>query len=113
MDIGTLDQRITIQRKNATREADYGTEVLAWVDVATVWAKITDEINIKKGGDESIDQSQRVERSRTQVLIRYLAGLSTDMRVLWPDRARTFQITSMAEKGRRDGIEISVEEYSV
>lgn len=112
MDIGLLDQRITIERKVPTRDPDYGTEQLAWATVATVWAKVTDEVNPKKGGDESVIQNTRVERSRTQVLIRYLAGLTTDMRVQWPDRGRVFQITSMAETGRRECIEMSCEEYS-
>jgi SPP1 family predicted phage head-tail adaptor len=38
MQAGRLDQRITLQKKQVTRDA-YGGEVVTWLDVQTVWAE--------------------------------------------------------------------------
>jgi SPP1 family predicted phage head-tail adaptor len=38
MQAGRLDQRITLQKKQVTRDA-YGGEVITWLDVQTVWAE--------------------------------------------------------------------------
>lgn len=112
VDASELDQRVWIQRKVSVKDPDFQTETFSWVDVVDVFAKVVDEINPKKGGDELVDQNIRVQRSRTQILIRYQPGITSAMRVRWPARDRIFQITSIAEKGRREGLEFSCEEYS-
>lgn len=39
MDIGRLNQRITVQQRTATLDS-YGQELNTWNDVATVWANV-------------------------------------------------------------------------
>ena len=107
-----LDQRFVIEAKSVTRDPDFGTEIVSWATVAAVWGRCLDEINPKRGGDELVENKLRTLTSRSRIRIRYLAGITTDMRVRWPDRGRTFQITSKAEIGRRERLELSCEEYS-
>lgn len=106
-----LDQRITLERPSVTRGA-YGEEVVTWTPVASCWAAVVDQVTPTKGGDETVVADLRLLASRTRITLRYLAGITTDMRVQWPARSRIFQITGMAELGRRDGIELTCEEYS-
>lgn len=39
MRIGQMNQRVTIQRRSATKDA-YGQEIDSWIEVAEVWAHI-------------------------------------------------------------------------
>ena len=112
MDIGELDQRITIEQRSVARGATFGEEDVTWSTLATVWAKVIDQVNIKKGGDEEVKDNLRVHARRTRIVMRYRNDLGADMRVQWPDRSRTFQITGISEIGRREAIELTCEEYS-
>lgn len=107
-----LDQRITIERRDVARGDDYGEEIVTWTPLASCWAAVEDQITPTKGGDELVTADMRLLASRTRITLRYLAGVTTDMRVQWPARSRTFQITSMAELGRRLGLELTCEAYS-
>lgn len=113
MDIGSLDQRITLERRSVTRGPDYGEEVVAWLPVASTWARVEDQVTPSKGGDELVAADLlRLLARRTRITLRYLAGVTTDMRVQWPARGRVFQITGASELGRRAGLELTCEEYS-
>lgn len=112
MDASDLDQRITIEQPSIARGTPYGEEIASWVTLATVWASVTDQVNSKKGGDEEVQDSTRVHARRTHIQIRWRADVTPVMRIQWPARTRTFQITGLSELGRREGLLLTCEEYS-
>ncbi len=110
MRLGQLDRRMLIEQKSVTRDPAYGSEVVTWVELATVWCSPYDVLNKLS---EEVSQGIRVQTRPCRVLIRYRNDLTTDMRVTLVDRSRVMQITSVAEIGRREGIELLCEAYSV
>ena len=111
MNIGSLDQRIRIEVKQTTRDPEYGTPVIVWTTFATVWAQVQDVLPSKA---ESQGSGIRVAHRPARIRTRYLAGVTTDMRVVQLNRGnRVLQIVSRpAELGRKDGLEFMAEEYS-
>lgn len=111
MNAGTLDRRIRIDNKSVTVDADYGTETVTWATFATVWANVQDVLPSKA---ESQGQGIRIAERPTRIRIRYMAGITSAMRIVLIDRAdRVLQIVSgPAELGRREGIELIAENYS-
>ena len=113
MQIEDLDQRVTLEQRSVARETAFGAEVVTWPALATVWANLVDQVNPKKGGDEVVAADIRTTQRRTHVTIRWRNDVTPDMRVQWPYRSRTFQITGMSEIGRREWLELTCEEYGV
>lgn len=113
MKAGPMDRRITLQSRSVTQDPDYGTDVITWVTFgpARMAAQVQDVLPSKA---ETQAQGLRQSVRPARVRIRYLAGITSSMRVILhgtPDR--TLQITAgPAELGRRDGVELMVEEYS-
>jgi len=82
MQIGRLRHRITIQQQTVTRDA-YGGEVIAWSDVATVWALLTPV----RGQERQLTAAAQVQATMIyQVRIRYRADIHPKMRILWGTR---------------------------
>lgn len=111
MRAGALDRRIRIESKTVVQDPDYGTETITWATFATVWANVQDVLPSKSEGQSSgILIAERPARVR----IRYLAGITSDMRVVELDRDNRVMkiIAGPAELGRREGIELMVAEYS-
>jgi SPP1 family predicted phage head-tail adaptor len=109
---GKLDRRITIQRKTVVQDASYGTESVTWTTFA---ARIAAQVqDILPSRAETMHQDLRIASRPARVRIRYLAGITADMRVVVHDAAdRTLQIIAgPAELGRRDGIELMCQEYT-
>lgn len=108
-----LDRRVTIEAKSVTRDPDYGTEVIAWTVFASrVPAQVQDTLPSKS---EQVVQGVRVANRPARVRIRYMSGITSDMRVIVHDSTdRTMQIVGgPAEIGRREWLELICEEYSV
>ena len=95
MQIGRLRERVTIQSKSVSRDG-FGAEVIAWVNVATVWADVR-----STDGTENVESTvdQMVATISHSVLIRHRAGLSPAMRVVW--RGKVLRILSVVEKDNR------------
>lgn len=99
--IGRLDRRIVIQESTLTKD-EYGQEMTAWGTFATVWAKVED-----KSGSESYQADQLTATRMTVFTIRWIAGLTEKMRILYnydyydiqaiksPDRKRTLQVEAL------------------
>ena len=87
MKIGKLQRRITIQEYVTARDS-FGAEVPTWVDVATVWASVT-----PVSGKEYFASAQVNAEATTKITMRYLAGITPKMRVVF--EARTFEIISL------------------
>ncbi|MBY0303618.1 MAG: phage head closure protein [Sphingomonas sp.] len=103
-----LRTRIRIERKSVSHDADYGTEQINWVEVATVWAEVQDVLPSRS---ERLADSIIIANRPARIRIRYLAGITADMRVIIGDRVLHI-VSGPAEIGRREGIELIVEQYS-
>ncbi len=106
-----MDQRIRIEVKQTTQDPEYGTPVITWATFATVWAQVQDVLPSKA---EAQGNGLRVANRPARIRTRYLAGVTTDMRVVQLHRGnRVLQIVSgPAELGRKEGLEFMAEEYS-
>jgi SPP1 family predicted phage head-tail adaptor len=103
-----LDTRIRIERKIAVADPLYGTETVTWAEFATVWAEVQDVLPSRA---ERLADSIVIANRPARIRMRHLAGITPDMRVIVGNR--TLQIVSgPAAIGRREGIEIIVEQHS-
>jgi SPP1 family predicted phage head-tail adaptor len=111
MDVGPLDHRVRIEAKSVTQDPDYGTEVVTWAHLATVWANVQDALPSRS---ESVTQGLEVAKNQTRVRLRYRSDIDSSMRmVIWRPGPITYQIIGgPAVIGNKDGIEIMVERLS-
>ncbi len=103
-----LDRRIRIERKVVVRDPQYGTEQITWSEFATVWAEVKD---ISPSRAERLADSIQIGSRPARIRIRYLAGLSADMRIIIDNRTHQI-ISGPAIIGRREAMEIMAEELS-
>ena len=96
--IGKLDRQITIEQ--ATQgEGPYGEPTETWTPFATVWA------NAYSGsGKEFVAARQVNAEVSMQFQIRWLAGVSATMRILYD--GAYYDIVSLSEVGRRERLNI-------
>lgn len=96
---GKFDQRVTIQSKDVTRNS-IGEEVVTWVAVAEVWARV-EPIR----GREWFAAAQMQDSTDHRVTIRYRSGITREMRVLW--RGEPLDIVSVIDvNARRENLEL-------
>lgn len=98
MRAGRLDRRITIQEFVTTQDP-YGAPVETWQGVATVWAEI-----VPTRGREYWQAQQVVGEETLTVRIRWRPGMSVTNRIVY--QGQTYDIASVAEIGRRVGLEL-------
>ena len=109
MDLASkLRTRIRIERKSVSHDADYGTEQVNLVEFATVWAEVQD---ILPSRAERLADSIVIANRPVRIRMRHLAGITPDMRVIIGDRVLQI-VSGPAVIGRREGIELIVEQYS-
>ena len=109
MDLASkLSVRIRIERKLVTRDPQYGTEVVSWVEFACVWAEVKD---ILPSRAERMAEQIQIARRPARIRIRYLACITLDMRVIIDNRIHQI-IAGPSMLGRREAIELMVEELS-
>lgn len=105
---GEMTERITLQQRAQTQN-EYGENVAAWTDVATVYAKAA-----PIRGREYFAMAQTQATTDVRFTIRYRAGVLPTMRVVWRGEPYDIQdvivpfgkresIELMAVKGLRDG----------
>lgn len=99
---GPLDRRITLRRATVTTN-ELGEDVQTWADLATVWAQRADAgISEQVAGAETISTVSSVFRIRWSSRV---AALTPRDRVL--AAGREYDIVSVVEVGRREGIEFT------
>ena len=103
-----LDTRIRIERKVVTHDPQYGTEQVTWSEFACVWAEVKDILPSKA---ERLADSIQIGRRPARIRIRYLAGLSADMRVIIDSRIHQI-VAGPSMLGRREAIELITQELS-
>jgi len=109
MDLASrLDTRIRIERKVVTPDALYGTETVTWEEFATVWAEVQDVLPSRA---ERLADSIVIANRPARIRMRYLAGITADMRVTIGDRILHI-VSGPAEIGRRKAIELIAEQHS-
>lgn len=97
MRAGRLDRRITIQRFTETR-SKYNESIRSWADLYTVWAS-----KRTQSGREALQGEQVVASNTVVFTIRHKAITPQD-RILF--EGQTYDIKSLNELGRREGLEI-------
>jgi len=107
MRAGSLDTRVTIENKTVTRD-EFGAEVIIWDTFAVAWAEVKDVNSV-----ERFDQAIRTLTRMTMIKMRYVAGVTSDMRIRINADGRLLAITSMSQIGRRYGWQFACEDYSV
>ena len=110
MTVGSLDRRLLIEHKVVTKDPDFGSEVITWAPVATVWGSAIDVLRPK---EENTTSGVRLLTRPCTVTIRYRDGMTTDMRITILNRSRLLQIVSIAEVERRRWLSLMCEEFSV
>lgn len=103
-----LDRRITFEQRSTTQDATYGTQVLTWTTVATVWAQVRDVLPSRA---EDIADNVTLSRRPARIRIRHRTGLDSTMRIDIGGRKLRI-IAGPAEIGRREGLEFVAEEMS-
>ncbi len=103
-----LGTRIRIERKVVARDPQYGTESVTWTEFACVWAEVKD---ILPSRAERLADSIQIGRRPARIRIRYLAGLSAEMRIIIDNRTHQI-ISGPAMLGRREAMEIMAQELS-
>lgn len=109
---GALDRRITIQRAGEVEDGEFGPLPAGWIDVFTrLPAQVWDDLPSQS---EAIQGGLRVADRPARVRIRYLPGITSDMRVVVHNEVdEVFQISGgPAEIGRREWTEMTIRGYS-
>ena len=102
IDAGKLRERITVQIASGTTNT-LGETVLAWSNSTSVWASV-EGVSAR----EALTAGQQEESVTHRLRLRYLPGLTQQMRFAW--RGRTLEIVSLLEHGNRSEHEAICEE---
>ena len=90
---GELRERITVQIATGATNS-LGETVLTWANSTQVWASV-EGVSAR----ESLQMGQQEEVLTHEVKLRYLSGLTQNMRFAW--RGRTLEIVSLLERNNR------------
>lgn len=105
MDAGALDRRVALLRFALVVDK-YGDQVEGFAPLATVWASVK-----PAPGSERLASAENAATAPTVITIRYsraVADLSPADRVEYPVASgRFFDIKSVVEIGRREGLQIA------
>lgn len=99
---GRLRERVTVQIPSGTTNP-LGETVISWSNSTSVWASVE---GVSAREALALGQQETVLTHR--VRMRYLPGLTQDMRLVW--RNRTLEIVSLLEHGNRSEHEAICEE---
>ena len=108
IEAGRLKERVAIQHRVETQDPIYGTTIVSWEQLATVWAEVQD---ILPSRSESIADSISIARRPARVRMRYREDLDSTMRLVVNGRTLNI-IAGPAELGFRAGLEFMAEELS-
>lgn len=109
------NREVVIQRRTESQEGVYGTAVVSWSDLATVWAEVQD---ILPSRAERIADGINIAARPARVRMLYRDDVTTDMRFKLPGRGgnegdRYLRIISgPAEMGFREKVEFMAEELT-
>lgn len=93
IDVGKMRERVTVQIAAGTTNA-LGETVLSWSNSTAVWASVQGV-----SANEALASGQQENVVTHRVRLRYLPGLTQQMRFAW--RSRTLNIVSLLEYDNR------------
>jgi SPP1 family predicted phage head-tail adaptor len=105
---GTLDRRVTILVKTETRDPVYNTPVYSWEPLATVWAQVQDVLPSRAYAQAG---ELALTKRPARVRMRWRDDVTQENRVEIDGRQMRI-VSGPAMLGRREGLEIMVEELS-
>ena len=102
MNAGTLRDRVTVQQASENRNR-LGESISEWTTFTEVWASVqgVSAREFLLAGQQQVEVSHRVK-------MRYLTGLTPQMRLSW--RGRTLEIISILEHENRSVHELICQE---
>jgi SPP1 family predicted phage head-tail adaptor len=102
MDFGKLRERVTVQIATGATNS-LGETVLTWSNSSSAWASVEGV-----SASEALANGQQETVLTHKVKLRYLPGLTQNMRFAW--RSRTLEIVSLLEHGNRSSHEAICQE---
>ncbi|CAK0778987.1 Head-tail adaptor protein [Gammaproteobacteria bacterium] len=101
LNAGRMDRLVIIQRSTATRDT-MGQETMSWATHASVWAQVT-----PVSGNEALKENRDVAALLAKFVIRFLSTVTAKDRISYD--SKYWDILSLREIGRREGLEIMAE----
>lgn len=101
MDPGKLDRTIVIQRRTATPN-DYNEEIYSWATLVTIKAAVLPAL-----GWERFRSGREMSADTARFIVRYYSGITVKDRISY--NSKTWDITGIAEMGRRRFLELTAE----
>jgi SPP1 family predicted phage head-tail adaptor len=102
LDIGRMRERVTVQQATERRNS-LGETTLEWATFAERWASV-EGVTAR----EALGAGQLEVSITHRVRLRYIDGLTQQMRLLW--RGRTLEIVSLLEHNNRSEHELICQE---
>lgn len=111
MKIGKLNQRIRVEQRSSSQNAEDGSPVATWSTVTTLWAEVQEVLPSKGEGQA---QGFKIATRPARVRTRYVSGITAAMRIVLLSRGdRVMQILSPpVELGNQNGLEFMVADFS-
>jgi len=109
--VPNLDTRVRIESKSVSQDPTYGTDVVTWIPLATVWAEVMDVLPSRQQAEQTRQQLQ-VATQRSRIRMRYRTDVDSTMRCIIGGLMHHI-VSGPAEIGSRHQlIEVVVERYS-
>ena len=102
LDLGKMRERVTVQQATERRNS-LGETTLEWATFAERWASV-EGVTAR----EALGAGQLEVSITHRVRLRYIGGLTQQMRLLW--RGRTLEIVSLLEHNNRSEHELICQE---
>ena len=112
MRAGEFDRRVTIEKKVVTQDPSYGTELITWTSLATVWAMV---VATPPSRNEAVKMRVVEARDQATITLRYMPGVDSSMHIIVHyETDVTYQIIGGPERvdGRKRELEMLCERFS-
>jgi len=104
MNVGRMRHRIEIQQDTGSQDST-GQVIPDWDTFAERWALV----EVQSGSEPIVGEQVQASR-QYKITLRYLDGVTSDMRILWNDR--TLEITSVVEDAYKRQLILTAGEYA-
>jgi head-tail adaptor len=108
-----LDTKIVIQYKVLARDPTTKAQTWTWGAFVTRWARVEESTGGDGGGGEMV-RGQVLQYARpTRILMRYVEGVTSAMRVVRNSDGRIFRINGVAVIGRNVDLRLTCTDWSM
>lgn len=109
--VPNMDSRVRFESKSITQDPTYGTDVVSWVPLATVWAEVVNVLPSRQQAEQTRQQLQ-VSTQRSRIRMRYRTDIDSSMRCVIGGLMHHI-VSGPAEIGGRHQLsEVIAERYS-